>query len=78
MSRTAIAVCVFQLLIVMGVTPVMAGIFDKSPLESPWSELFRNVKKLNEKIRSAGGIDIHNARIENYDITQVSEFKYAK
>ena len=47
----------------------MAGIFGKTPLESPWKELFADIVKLNEFTQQNRKVQVHDALIENYDIS---------
>ncbi len=47
----------------------MASIFGKSALGSPWKELFADVGKLNEHFKQGHKAEIHDAVIENYDLS---------
>ena len=50
----------------------MAGIFGKTPLESPWKELFADIVKLSEFTQQNRKVQVRDALIENYDISGVN------
>lgn len=50
----------------------MAGLFEKSSLSSPWKELFADIVKLDEFTQQSRKVHVHNALIENYDISNAN------